>query len=128
MIDANPVILIVEDDEPSYIYLESLIRKIPVSVLRAINGDEAVTFCRENSDIAIVLMDLKMPVMDGLDATRTIKAFRNDLPVIIITAYAFSSDEKIAMSTGCDEYLTKPVNKELLYKKLEFYGLNIYKS
>jgi two-component system cell cycle response regulator DivK len=121
------VILIVEDDEPSYVYLESVLRKLAVTTIRAYDGKEAVDYCRENPEIDLVLMDLKMPVMDGLDATRRIKAARQGLPVIAITAYAFSGDEKIAMAAGCDDYLTKPVKKELLFKKLEKYGVTTIK-
>jgi two-component system, cell cycle response regulator DivK len=116
-------ILIVEDDDPSYLYLESLLRQIPVDSLRAVNGKEAVSFCSDNQDIDLVLMDLKMPVMDGLDATRRIKSIRRTLPIIAITAYAFTGDEKVAMDAGCDEYLTKPVKKELLFKKLGEHGI-----
>ncbi len=120
-----PVILIVEDDEPSYLYLTSLLLRLPCSLVRAVNGQEAVSLCRGSDDISIVLMDLKMPVMDGLDATRNIKAVREDLPVIVITAYAFSGDEKVAMEAGCDEYLTKPVKKEFLYRTLAKYGFKV---
>ncbi len=118
----TPVILIVEDDEPSYMYLSSLLTRFPCSIVRAHNGKEAVDICQETNDLRMVLMDLKMPVMDGLDATRNIKAVREDLPVIVITAYAFSGDEKVAMEAGCDEYLTKPVKKEFLYRTLAKYG------
>jgi len=123
MKNMNAVILVVEDDEPSYLYLESVLRVIPAFILRAHNGQEALDYCREDPDIAIVLMDLKMPVMDGLDATRRIKAIRKELPIIAITAYGFSSDERMVMAAGCDDYLTKPVKRELLMKKLETYGL-----
>ncbi len=120
-----PEILIVEDDEPSYMYLASLISRIPCSIVRAINGQEAVAICESEERLAIVLMDLKMPVMDGLDATRAIKNVRSNLPVIAITAYAFSSDEKAVMAAGCDEYLTKPVKKEQLFRVLRSYGIDI---
>ncbi len=118
-----PVILIVEDDEPSYLYLVSLLRLLPYTLLRAENGKEAVDYCIENQDIKMILMDLKMPVMDGLTSTRKIKAFRSDLPIIAITAYAFSSDERMAINAGCDEFLPKPVKKDLLFLKLEKFGI-----
>lgn len=119
----NPVILIVEDDEPSFLYLESVLRNVPASLVHAVNGKEAVDICKANEDVSIVLMDLKMPVMDGLDATRFIKEIRKDLPVIAITAYAYSGDQRAVMVAGCDDYLTKPLKKELLYLKLESYGI-----
>lgn len=123
--NSRPIILIVEDDEPSYLYLESIVKSLPANVLRAENGLKAVSFCTDNQDIGIVLMDLKMPVMDGLEATRKIRSMRQDLPIIAVTAYAFSSDEKKVLAAGCDEYLSKPVKKELLLKKLEKYGFVI---
>ena len=123
MDNKRSVILIVEDDEPSYLYLESVLKQVPATILRAENGKKAVDFCREDPDISIVLMDLKMPVMDGLEATRKIKSLRGSLPVIAITAYAFSGDERRVLAAGCDEYLTKPVKKELLLRKLESYGI-----
>jgi two-component system, cell cycle response regulator DivK len=123
MTKERSLILVVEDDDPSYLYIESLLRQIPVDILRAVNGKDAVSFCYENGEIDIILMDLKMPIMDGLDATRRIKAMRKSLPIIAITAYAFTGDEKVAMDAGCDEYLTKPVKKELLFTKLAVYGI-----
>ena len=125
MDNKRPVILIVEDDEPSYLYLESILKQIPVTVLRVENGRKAVNLCGSGAQVSLILMDLKMPVMDGLDATRKIKTINPGLPIIVITAYAFSGDEKIAVDAGCDEYLTKPVKKELLFKKLEAYGIQI---
>jgi CheY-like chemotaxis protein len=125
MEDKSAVILIVEDDDPSYLYLETILKHLPAFVLRAENGQEAIDYVTHDPGISIVLMDLKMPVMDGLDATRKIKSIRKKLPIIAITAYAFSSDEKIAMSAGCDDYLTKPVKKELLFKKLEAHGIPV---
>jgi CheY-like chemotaxis protein len=120
-----PVILIVEDDEPSYMYLASLVDKVPCSIVRAHNGREAVDICIRRDDIGIVLMDLKMPVMDGLDATCEIKGIREDLPIIVITAYAFSIDEKAVMAAGGDAYLTKPVKKEHLYRIMAKLGINL---
>ena len=118
----RPTILIVEDDEPGYLYLESILKSIPANILRAENGQKAVDFCRDNEEIALVLMDLKMPVMDGLEATRKIKSMHSELPIIAVTAYAFSGDEKRVLAAGCDEYLSKPVKKELIFRKLEKYG------
>jgi CheY-like chemotaxis protein len=117
------IILVVEDDEPSFLYLKTILKQIPATILRARNGKEAVDLCIEFPGISVVLMDLKMPVMDGLDATSKIKTLRKDLPVIVITAYALSGDERMAMASGCDDYLTKPVKKALLFKKLKRYGI-----
>ena len=75
--------------------------------------------------ISLVLMDLKMPVMDGFEATKEIKLFRPDLPVIAITAYALSGDENRALEAGCDDYIAKPFEREILLYKLKKYGLMV---
>ena len=118
-------ILIAEDIEQNFLLMLAILRFTEVTLVHAENGQEAIDFVTNDPGISIVLMDLKMPVMDGLDATRKIKSIRKSLPIIAITAYAFSSDEKIAMSAGCDDYLTKPVKKELLFKKLEAHGIPV---
>jgi two-component system, cell cycle response regulator DivK len=71
-------------------------------------------------------MDLKMVEMDGFEATSQIKLLRKNLPVIAITAYSESEDKQKALNAGCDEFITKPVKKEFLLKKLEDFGLSRY--
>jgi PAS domain S-box-containing protein len=120
----QPILLIAEDDESNFFVLEVVVKKTTgAKVIRASNGLEAVDFCRENPGITLVLMDIKMPVMDGLEATREIKAFRPDLPIIAITAYAMSGDEQKALNAGCNDYLAKPVSMKALVAKLEVFGL-----
>lgn len=119
----KPVILIAEDDESNLFYLEVILKKKLVSIISAINGKEAVDLCRRHPEISLVLMDIKMPVMDGLEATREIKLFRHNLPIIACTAFALSGDTKMAHDAGCDDYLSKPVNKNILLGKLEKYGV-----
>ncbi len=116
------VILIVEDDDASFLYLESILRRTNSIILHAFDGTEALKLC-QSPEISLVLMDLKMPVMDGFEATRRIKAIKPSLLVIAITAYAMNGDEQRALNAGCDDYLTKPLKKELLLNKLEFYGI-----
>lgn len=118
----NPVVLVVEDDDVSYFFMESVLKKTSAKVFHAVNGLEAIDICK-NNQISVVLMDLKMPVMDGFEATRNIKALMSELPVIAVTAYAFSGDEKLARDAGCDGYIAKPFKKEILLKKLEIYGI-----
>jgi len=117
----NPVVLIAEDDENNLYLLESILGKYEIAILSAVNGKEAVDQCREHPEISLVLMDLKMPVMDGLEATQEIKLFRKDLPVIAITAFAMRGDEKKALEAGCDDYLAKPLNKASLLEKLKLF-------
>lgn len=115
----QPLILIAEDDESGFMFLENILTKRNLQLLRAKNGLEAVELCRQHSEIALVLMDLKMPLMDGYEATRQIKTFRTSLPIIAITAFAMSGDERKALEAGCDDYLAKPLKINVLMKKLE---------
>ena len=99
----------------NYYFFEAVIREQAIRLLRARNGKEAVEICRREPSLTLVLMDIKMPQMNGFDATRQIKAIRPGLPVIAITALAKEEDQKAAMDAGCDGYLSKPVkNKDLL--------------
>ncbi|MEI6436655.1 MAG: response regulator, partial [Bacteroidota bacterium] len=118
-----PVALIAEDDESNRFYLESILTKLAIKVILVPNGKEAVNQCREHPEISLILMDLKMPVMDGFEATGAIRSFWKYVPIIAITAFAMSDDKKRALDAGCDDYLPKPVNKEDLIEKLKRYGL-----
>jgi CheY-like chemotaxis protein len=117
------VVLIAEDDESNILYLETLLKKFSITALVAKNGKDAVTQCNLHPEIDLVLMDLKMPVMDGYKATSEIKLFRKKLPVIAVTAYAMHSDEKKAREAGCDDYMAKPFQRDLLHKMLKKYGI-----
>ncbi|MCK9452515.1 MAG: PAS domain S-box protein [Bacteroidales bacterium] len=123
----NPVlekvcILIAEDEDTNFFVLDLFLRKtFSAETIRAFNGLEAVKACQENPNISLVLMDIKMPVMDGIEATKQIKVFRPDLPIIAITAYALSGDEQKLLAAGCDDYIAKPVRKETLINKVSQY-------
>jgi PAS domain S-box-containing protein len=105
-------ILIAEDNEVNFYYLKELLLEVNASLTWVVNGKEAVDLVREQSTFDIVLMDIKMPVMDGYEATREIKKIRKDLPVIAQTAYAMRSDMDMAKEAGCDDYISKPINRE----------------
>jgi CheY-like chemotaxis protein len=90
-------------------------------VIHASNGKEAIELFKTTPGIQLILMDIKMPVMDGLEATRQIKAINRNVPVIAITAYAMAGDESRILDAGCDHYLVKPVNKKLLLEKMAKY-------
>jgi CheY-like chemotaxis protein len=123
--DVLPVFLIAEDDDTQRLYMDSVLKNLTSMIYHASNGKEAVEICRNHPEITIVLMDIKMPVMNGFDATREIKSFRKELPIIAITAYAMRDDEKRALDAGCDDYLAKPSNRDEFLKKLRVYGINI---
>jgi CheY-like chemotaxis protein len=121
-IQRSPVILIAEDDESNLLFMETVLQNSGVPVIIANNGKEAVDLCRQHSDITLVLMDIKMPVMDGLEATREIKSFRKELPVIALTAFAMNLDKTRSLDAGCDDYLSKPFSGDSLFEKLRKYG------
>ncbi|MCX6160806.1 MAG: response regulator, partial [Ignavibacteriae bacterium] len=123
--EIQPVILIAEDDETCYAYIKAILKNSSVELLSVLTGNEAVKKCLERTDISLILMDLKMPDMNGLEATKLIKSFRKNLPVISVTAHAASGDEHKAISAGCDDYISKPYEKDLLIRKLGKYGINI---
>jgi PAS domain S-box-containing protein len=118
----NNYILVAEDDEINFFYLKTMLKQnTSAEIIHASNGREAIEKFKEIPDIGLVLMDIKMPVMDGLEATRQIKAIKRDVPVIAITAYAMAGDETRILDAGCDYYLTKPINKKLLLDKIAEY-------
>ena len=115
------VLLIAEDDDVNYLYLQTLLSKYNFRLIRAGNGLEAKELCDKTPDIKLVLMDIKMPYMNGYDATLKIKRSRPDLPVIVQSAYAMNEDKAKAFAAGCDDYLTKPIRKEELMAMVEKY-------
>jgi len=116
---AGSTILIAEDDETNFYYLNALItRETGAKILHASNGKEAIELFNANPDIKLILMDIKMPVIDGFEATRQIKLISPNIHIIAITAYAMSGDEERIMAAGCDGYLSKPINKKSLLEKI----------
>lgn len=107
-------ILIVEDDLNSVKFLKELLRKSGIYVIHASNGREAVELFRSDPTIHVVLMDIQLPVLDGLEATKLIKEIKNDVPVIAQTAYAMSGDKEKMKKAGCDDYVSKPLNSRQL--------------
>ena len=103
-------ILVAEDNDSNYLLMTYILKKNYL-VERAINGKLAVDRV-EQGGIDLVLMDMKMPVMDGIEATKLIKEKHPDLPVVALTANAFDTDRQLALASGCDEFLAKPVNAQ----------------
>jgi len=125
--DDSYTILVAEDEEVNYMYIEALIDKKTnnqFKLLHAVNGKEAVDLCLQNNAVDIVLMDIKMPVMNGLEAAQKIKATFPDLPIIAQTAYSTESDKELAFKYGCNDFISKPINKEKLFGLIHKY-LNI---
>lgn len=114
-----PVMLIAEDDETSYELLLMILGKGNYRFLYAANGVEAVDIYMNNPGIDIILMDLKMPEMDGLEATRRIREMDKQIPIIAQTAFAFDADIKTAYEAGCTDYVTKPIRRHEILEKID---------
>ena len=112
-------ILVAEDNDSNFILMSYILKK-DYQYERAKNGQEAVDMI-EAGGFDIVLMDVKMPLMDGLEATKIIKEKHPDLPIIALTANAFDSDRQLALSAGCDDVLSKPVSGEVCLKTIKKY-------
>jgi CheY-like chemotaxis protein len=117
---SNRTILIAEDDEISFKYLNLILsRKTMANILWAINGQMAVDFCKQYNHIDIVLMDIQLPIIDGIEAIRQIKSFKPSIPIIVHTANAYGEECERSYDAGCDEYITKPANFQQLLHKIE---------
>ncbi|NOY37828.1 MAG: response regulator [Chlorobi bacterium] len=104
------IILIVEDDDPGYQYFESLLRKTGVKISRFRNGVEILDFFEQGDGKAdLILMDILIPLKNGIEATAAIKKIRKEIPIVVVTAYASPDIQKKSFMAGCDAYLTKPV-------------------
>lgn len=114
-------ILVAEDIDSNYILLFSILKN-RFNMLRANNGQEAID-CLRDTHVDMLLVDMKMPVMDGLLATAAIRKFNTTLPIVALTAHAFESDRLAALAAGCNDYLVKPIDKLRLMDVLQKYGL-----
>lgn len=114
-------ILIAEDDDTSFSLLETILKKENFHIIRAYNGSEAVDLFKQNKDVKCILMDIKMPIMNGIEATSIIKSINPEVPVIAQTAYAFNIEREKVMAAGCNDYITKPISKKLLMMLLDKY-------
>lgn len=109
-------ILIAEDDEISKDLIKTILGTADYEYITVSNGEIAFEECVKNSRINLVFMDIKMPILDGIEATKKIKRIRPNLPIIIQTAFAFSNDKDMALRAGCDRYISKPISKNDLLK------------
>ena len=117
----NHTILIVDDYRDIYYYFSETLVNTGIRFFYAESGQKAIDLCREHPEIELVLMDIQMPEMSGIDATKIIRKFRKDLPIIAQTAYAQSEDFDLFLDAGFNDLITKPVEKDLLLKKMAKY-------
>jgi len=114
-------LLIAEDDNISFMFLEAILKTYHFEITRCVTGLEAVQYCQSNPDVDFILMDIGMPVLDGYEATRRIREFNNEVVIVAQTAFAISSDSLKVKEAGCNDYLPKPINKEHLFAVIKKY-------
>lgn len=110
----NKTILIAEDEDSNYLYLEAVLQKTGAKLIWARNGEEAIEACKNEEKVDLVLMDLQMPNINGYQAREEIKKIFPATPQIAQTAFAMADDEKRAMDAGFDAYISKPIRKNNL--------------
>ena len=114
-------IIIAEDDEPSFLYLDILMHPFCKTIIRARNGAECIELCKKHQDVDLILMDVKMPLVGGYEATKSIRTFNQDVVIVAQTAYAFSDDQNKILESGCNDYITKPIQEDDLGKLIDKY-------
>jgi len=114
-------VLIAEDDEGSALLIAMAIKGFSRETIKVKTGIDAVEACRNNPDIDLILMDIKMPEMDGFDATLQIRKFNKKVIIIAQTAYALSGDREKTLATGCNDYISKPIQKDQFIQLIQKY-------
>ncbi len=117
----NKTILIVEDDEVSNEFFNEVLKNKKANLLFAQDGRSAIQICRDNPDIDIVLMDIQLPVMDGQQAADEIRSLNKDLIIIAQTAYAMAEDREKYLTSGFDDYISKPIIPDQLISLINKY-------
>lgn len=112
------LILIVEDESLNSELLEVLLKRKKISYLLAVDGLEAIEMFEKHPEIDLVLLDIKLPNLNGEAVLIKMKELRPDVPIVVQTAYVFEEDKKRFFDIGCDDYISKPLNKELFYEIL----------
>lgn len=118
---SGKTLIIAEDEDSNYKLLYEVLKRSGINVLRARTGSEAIQLVMENTRIDLILMDIQMPELDGYEATREIKSFNAEIPIIAQTAYAMSGEKEISMQAGCDDYIAKPIRATDLMRILSKY-------
>ena len=115
----NKSILIVEDDHANMLFLTKLLAKTNVNYHEALDGKTALNLFKTHEDIDLVLMDIRLPDTNGYDLTNIFKIIREDVKIIAQTAFAMEEDRIRCLKAGCDDYVPKPIDKELLMNKIK---------
>ncbi len=113
------IILIAEDEPINFMLLQKMLEKTGYKILWAKNGQEAVDNATNNLNIRLILMDIRMPIMDGIEATRIIRSQKPDLPIVAVTAYTLSNEKIKCKEAGSTDFLSKPVRPAILLPLVE---------
>lgn len=116
---SDKLVLVVEDNEISYKLMHAVLKQVKTNIVRASNGKEAIDACLTDEHFDLVLMDMQMPEVDGLEATRRIKQIRPDLPIVATTANTFDENYLACKVAGCDGFLTKPLQFRKMFEMMQ---------
>jgi len=114
-------VLVVEDDKTSYMLIKEFLKPLDLDLHHVSDGEKAINYIKLNPEIRLILMDIKLPSIDGYEATKIIKQINPEIRIIAQTAYAMLGDREKAISAGCDDYLTKPIDLKKLQELVSKY-------
>lgn len=114
-------ILIVEDVATNHMIIDRILRKTKAETLWAMDGERAIETVKEQGDIDLILMDIRLPKMNGYEATRKIREFKKDLPIIAQTAYVMHDEIDKVLDAGCNDLVTKPIKGDVLLETCKKY-------
>lgn len=112
-------ILVADDEDSSFVNIEEILSVTYVQIIRANNGADAIEICNNHTEIDLVIIDLKLPLVNGVVASRMIKHMRPTVPIIALASHTLTEDKAEAMNAGCNDYIVKPIDKVELLKKIE---------
>jgi CheY-like chemotaxis protein len=116
---SNKVVLVVEDNAISYKLISAVLKQVKANVVHAANGRMAIEACSTDKHFDLVFMDMQMPEVDGLEATRKIKEIRPSLPVVATTANTYYENAEACREAGCDAFLTKPLQFKKMFELMK---------
>jgi len=115
---SNKKILIAEDELVNFKYIERILLPTKIKIIHASDGEQAVQLFTKHQDVSIILMDIRMPEMSGIEATKQIRNIKRTVPIIAFTAFALTNDEVDAINYGCNDYISKPSKPQFILQKL----------
>lgn len=126
----NPIftMLIAEDDIISFELYKARLEELDLNLIHAKNGKMAVELLKENPDVNLILMDIRMPVLNGYEATKQIREFNKTVPIIAQTAFAMIPEQKNILESGFTDFLSKPVEEEILFGMIKKYMKHLHEN